>query len=72
MIEVGEVYWAVPDDGDKVRCLTPALALSALLKLGPGKVVCESHIDPAHADSWVVMVVHPDGHFEPMAAPGDR
>lgn len=72
MTEVGEVFWAVPDGGDKVRCLTPALALSAVLKAGSGKVVCESHIDPGHADSWVVLVVHPDGHFEPMAVPGNR
>ena len=43
-----EIFWAITDDGDRYRHLTPAQALSHLLAVGkPGKIMCENHIDPS-------------------------
>lgn len=70
MTDVGETFWAVPDEGDRVAWLTPAQALSDLLQNNKsGKVVCENHIDASLPTTWVVITVREDGSFEPGTAP---
>ncbi len=65
-----EIFWAITDDGDRYRHLTPAQALSHLLAVGkPGKIMCENHIDPSLPDSWDVLTINPDGTWLPHPSP---
>jgi hypothetical protein len=64
------MFYAVTDDGDRFECITKARALSLLLDLGkPGKIICENNIDSELPPSWTILVIHPDGRWEPMASP---
>lgn len=67
---IGERFYAVADDGERHACITKARALSLLIQLGkPGKIVCENNIDSELPPSWTVMVIHPDGRWEPIPGP---
>ena len=65
-----ERYWVITDGGERYSFITPALALSKLMKLDvPGKIVCDNNIDISLGRSWTVLTVLPDGTWKPGNLP---
>ena len=67
---VGEMFYAVTDDGERHPCITKSRALTVLLQLRkPGRVICENNLSEDLPAEWVVISVDADGRLHTGANP---